>query len=190
MFKSETIVICPNCAKSKVTASMHPTSGAHKYADNGIYQCSCGYTARIHDLTNSSKLLITHGDYVLGYAKLVTDNMFKSYRLPGGKIEKFETPAEALTRELKEELGLTVLMLQPDGGNVFIQYWPKIGWMQTFVIQTDINNMRIHLDVPLELGRAKWLPITSHLWTFLTQQQIYYSLGLPLVYDVIKPQKK
>jgi len=63
---------------------------------------------------NVAAAIITRpdGSFLLG--QRAPDTFYPGYwEFPGGKLEKDETPREALVRELKEELGLTVLTAWP-----------------------------------------------------------------------------
>ncbi len=48
------------------------------------------------------------GELLVGQ-RIVKDRYFKKWEFPGGKLETKETAKEALTRELKEELGINVI---------------------------------------------------------------------------------
>ncbi len=57
---------------------------------------------------------IMKGSRVLIGKRSTRDSIFPGmYELPGGKIEFGETPEEALKREIREELGVGVEVLQP-----------------------------------------------------------------------------
>ena len=50
---------------------------------------------------------------VLVGQRLVQDDYFQKWEFPGGKLERNETCEQALTRELKEELGIEVVSSEP-----------------------------------------------------------------------------
>ena len=51
------------------------------------------------------------GELLVGQ-RIVKDRYFEKWEFPGGKLEIKETAKEALTRELKEELGIEVIETQ------------------------------------------------------------------------------
>nr|WP_237182808.1 NUDIX domain-containing protein [Psychrobacter sp. AntiMn-1] len=46
--------------------------------------------------------------YVPGAAKINTPTFLKKFEFPGGKVENDESLAQALTREIQEELNMTI----------------------------------------------------------------------------------
>ncbi|MHB9140195.1 MAG: NUDIX domain-containing protein [Victivallaceae bacterium] len=75
---------------------------------NILFQCA-HRTRRIvwmvfRPTTIGVKMLLLHGDSVM----LVKTRYSKCLSLPGGKVNKLETPRKAAMRELREETGITV----------------------------------------------------------------------------------
>jgi len=53
-------------------------------------------------------ILINSDDHVLIAKRAADKHMGNKWEFPGGKVEKGETPEEALYREMREELGIDV----------------------------------------------------------------------------------
>ncbi len=56
--------------------------------------------------------VILDGDKVLCVQRSETMSLSLKWEFPGGKIEKNETPEQCLYREIKEELGVTIEILE------------------------------------------------------------------------------
>ena len=68
-------------------------------------------TRKLVDVS-AAVLLAPDGRYLLGQRG--ADTVYAGYwEFPGGKVERGETPAQALCRELEEELGIHVTQLRP-----------------------------------------------------------------------------
>ncbi len=74
-----------------------------------------------------------------GRILLLHRNTFKlkQWELPGGKIENDEKPSEAAIRELKEELGVCVSIMNYLGNKEFIEngYIMNYYWYECVIIQ-------------------------------------------------------
>ena len=58
-------------------------------------------------------ILTNRDDKVLVGQRLVKDDYYQKWEFPGGKLERHETCEQALVRELKEELGISVISCEP-----------------------------------------------------------------------------
>ncbi|MBK9250063.1 MAG: (deoxy)nucleoside triphosphate pyrophosphohydrolase [Ignavibacteria bacterium] len=76
--------------------------------------------------------IICKNDTVLLCQRNETARYALQWEFPGGKIEKNETPENALIRELQEELGITAEIrclihseesVYPDGGKFFVHFY-------------------------------------------------------------------
>lgn len=69
---------------------------------------------------------LTTPTQLLCAARAYPSELAGRFELPGGKIDEDETPLDALTREIREELGVTLTIGQevrtPEG-----QWWPILG---------------------------------------------------------------
>lgn len=80
-------------------------------------------------------LLRADGSYLLG--QRAADTVYAGYwEFPGGKVEPGETPAQALCRELEEELGIRVTRLRPwlrrehcyEHAHVRLHFFEVVAW--------------------------------------------------------------
>ena len=62
---------------------------------------------------------ILDGDRLLAARRLEPPELAGGWELPGGKVDPGETDEEALVRECREELGITIRLLDRVGGD-----WP------------------------------------------------------------------
>lgn len=74
------------------------------------------------------------------------------FEFPGGKIEPSESPEEALKREMKEELGLEIEVIEHLG--IFTHHYPNLSVaMNTFICKDDRNEPILNEHISLN-----WLP--------------------------------
>lgn len=86
------------------------------------------------------------------------------WEFPGGKIEKNETKTQALKRELREELKITVSMVEEEFDFTCYEYDFGFVNLTTFICYLESGEPQLteHLQVkwllPQELGSLEWAP--------------------------------
>jgi 8-oxo-dGTP diphosphatase len=101
-------------------------------------------------------LALRHGDDVL---MVRSRHLREAMTLPGGLLERGETPREGLVRELREELRLDV-ELGEDATVVLVYPEPR---RVDFVYEVRVSERpELHVD-GIEVLEAQWVPITSEL---------------------------
>lgn len=102
-------------------------------------------------------LLLLQGGKVLVAQRPANDRLAYKWEFPGGKIEKDESPEEALIREILEELGVSIRILS---------YFNTIEYLEPPV------PLRLHAyfaqlqggdPEPQELQNIKWVPLNELL---------------------------
>lgn len=86
------------------------------------------------------------------------------WEFPGGKIEKGETPREALKRELVEELNIEVFVEQNQFEQTTYEYYFGIVQLTTFICQLKMGEPKLteHIAIkwlePSKLSSLEWAP--------------------------------
>ena len=98
------------------------------------------------------------------------------WEFPGGKLEAEETPAAALQRELREELGLPVAV-----GEIFDVIYHRYDWGAVLILayhctplHTEVRNLQVAAHRwlrPAELSALPFLPADLPLIARLQQQR-------------------
>lgn len=99
------------------------------------------------------KAMVVHDGKLL----LVRGGQSPLYDIPGGRIHIDETPEAGLKRELKEELGIDIVVGRPR--NVFVESKPKPEWPRYFVLfeaRLVDPTQQLVLD-PTEIYDARWV---------------------------------
>ncbi len=100
------------------------------------------------------KCVIEYNDTIL----MVRHNYGKRrWTLPGGRIEKNETPSDAVRREVKEEVGIIVSEVRSLG-----EFLSTLDYKQDYIycFCATTNNKDIKID-PNEIYEASWFPINK-----------------------------
>ncbi|QWC00637.1 NUDIX hydrolase [Mycoplasmatota bacterium] len=110
---------------------------------------------------HSSRAIIKDEDQVL----LLYSKKLDYYMLPGGRIEKNESPEDCVVREVKEETGLDVIIENP---TVLIkEYYEDSTWNSHFFLckikdsqqaQQNLTEEEHYLDIEI-----KWMPYLDAL---------------------------
>ena len=66
----------------------------------------------------TAAIIIKEGKFLIAQRR-ATDRLANMWEFPGGKIENGETPEECLKREIKEELGISIIVNQYIGSSVY-----------------------------------------------------------------------
>lgn len=104
--------------------------------------------------TRGARGLIIHEEQIL----LVKNLNAIYWSLPGGKIDKEETPEACLFRELKEELSLSISKTDYRLGEYLSEQEGKRDTIYIFVI----SHVPLTFQKQWELQEARWFPL-SHL---------------------------
>jgi N utilization substance protein B len=115
------------------------------------------------------------------YIALVHD-VFGHWTLPKGGIEKGETDEEGTIREIKEEIGLDVEVLDKLGDNEYVANHPEKGKHRKHVIYflAKSDRKELHLGDSGGLDDARWFKLTEIL------DLNFYDDILPIVTNAVK----
>ncbi len=119
------------------------------------------------------------------YMALVHD-VFGHWTLSKGGIEKDENPEEGVVREIKEELGLDIIVRDKIGENQYIANHPEKGKIRKHVLYylAEAEYAEIKLEKTGGLDDARWFKLQEIL------DLNFYDDILPLITDAIKKINK
>jgi N utilization substance protein B len=124
-----------------------------------------------------------HGEEI--YMAFVHD-VFGHWTLSKGSIEKDENPEECAVREIKEEIGLDIIVREKIGENQYIANHPEKGKIRRHVIYflAEAEYAEIKLEKTGGLDDAQWFKLKEIL------DLNFYDDILPLITDAIKKINK
>jgi len=110
----------------------------------------------------TAAILVKDGKLLIGKRK-PTVKLANKWELPGGKIEKKETPEDCLVRELREEFDIEVIVGEYLGSNIHHYDFGTIELMcyRTFLKSGDlklIDHTRIEWITPNQLSGFDFAP--------------------------------
>lgn len=94
--------------------------------------------------------LVDDGD---GRVLVVRHNYQPGWHLPGGGVGAGEAPAEAVLRELREEVGL----LQSDPPELVNVFTRRFGWITNVVVLYRVRNAEIAFRPNFEINAIDWI---------------------------------
>ncbi len=97
------------------------------------------------------------------------------WEFPGGKIESNETPLEALTRELKEEINISISQAK-HLIDITYEYPKRFVHLSVFVVHSWLHEIE-----PLEGQSFKWISLT---------QAMNHAKKLPTTDEILKALKQ
>lgn len=112
----------------------------------------------------AAKAVITHKGKVLIVREANTyeeGSQFRKYGLPGGRIEADESFFDALAREVKEEVGLSIKPIRP----IYVgEWWPTIKDRKNHIVAMFMLCEAITDQVTLsdEHDRYEWIPPSEY----------------------------
>jgi 8-oxo-dGTP diphosphatase len=123
-------------------------------------------------MTNVTCAIIYFGNKILVTQRSILMKLPLKWEFPGGKIEKNETEAECILREIKEEINIEIEIVESlsnnihDYGNFKINLIPFIAkYVSGDIVLTEHSNYKL-LDIN-ELNSLDWadadLPILTEL---------------------------
>ncbi len=119
------------------------------------------------------------------YMALVHD-VFGHWTLSKGGIEKDENPEEGVVREIKEELGLEIIVRDKIGENQYIANHPERGKIRKHVVYflAEAEYAEIKLEKSGGLDDARWFKLKEIL------DLNFYDDIMPLITDAVKKISK
>ena len=105
-------------------------------------------------IIRNGKILI--GKKQKGYHPM---NLDGKWHVIGGKVEENETEEEAIKREVKEETGLRIEILEKVGEKIIKEFEGKIGKVVTFICEAREGEPVAKSD----LSDVKWIEISDFL---------------------------
>lgn len=94
------------------------------------------------------------------------------WAITGGAVDSGEQPIDALYREIKEELGITV---KPEETELLLSLARTYDFVDVYLIKKEINLNEIVMQ-PEEVDEVKWVSI-DEFKTLLDEKQIPSSIG-------------
>ena len=90
-------------------------------------------------------------------------DVFGYWTLSKGSIEESETPEQGTVRELKEEIGLDITILEKLGENEYVAHHPERGPVRKHVIYflAKADFVPLQLEVSGGLKDAKWFELAE-----------------------------
>jgi 8-oxo-dGTP pyrophosphatase MutT (NUDIX family) len=127
--------------------------------------------------------------YATDNAQLLLTKVGRGWDLPGGHIEKGETPEQALTREIQEETGGTIRTIKPIGylkitnvkENELNRRYPKVSCTLIYAgsgIHLENDGSSLGFEAT-ERGLVSFEELQNyhHNWTKLKQQILEYAVS-------------
>lgn len=120
---------------------------------------------------------IVRDGHILAVERSETMTLPNLWEFPGGKIEPGETKEEALTREIQEELGLTIVVDEFINTARF-QYDFGIVELSVFTVHIEAGELRLtehnqHKWLkPTELNTLTWAPVDIEAVNILSQKSV------------------
>lgn len=114
---------------------------------------------------------------ILAVERSETMTLPNLWEFPGGKIEPGETKEEALTREIQEELGLTIVVDEFINTARF-QYDFGIVELSVFTVHIETGELKLteHSQhkwlKPTELNTLTWAPVDIETVNILSQKSV------------------
>lgn len=143
---------CPNCTSTNI-----------EFPNNVRFLChDCGFTY-FHNIAAAVAVVFCHNDRILFTVRNMEPDKGK-LDLPGGFIDPEETAQEAACREVREELGMTILPKQLRFLTTFPNnYLYKNVPYRTMDIffECVLHDEQVNIVAPDEIKALQWFPLNE-----------------------------
>jgi ADP-ribose pyrophosphatase YjhB (NUDIX family) len=142
---------CPYCGATLVSAIR---IGAPPV---GLRCVTCGGELYANPLPTAAAVIVRHGKALLG--KRAVEPFAGTYSLPGGFMEEGETAEAALTRELLEETGLTLVWADLLG--LYVDLYPYRGVDRWCLCAAYLVEAKGEPLAASDVAELTWWPLTA-----------------------------